>query len=304
MIKRSIFVGLLVLILIGIAAPFVHGDRYGQQIREGLERGLHRKVEIGAVHFNLFTGPGFTVQDVVIYDDPAFGIEPFAHMTELQARVRLTSLFTGKLDFSTLRFIAPSVNLVKPHTGTWNVVKLLQDAKRAQSVPEIQVSDGHIFLKLDDTKSAFYIAAADVTITPRRDSLAIRFAGEPARTDRSARSAGLMTARGTLTGGNLDLDLELEESPVDELGGLLRGRRLEYHGHVSSKAKLSGPLSNLSISGSFNLADVHRWDRTMDHDSSWAVRFKGKVDLANERIEIATINSPNQLQLEVSNLLE
>ena len=72
------------------------------------------KVEIGLVHFNLFTGPGFTIENVVIYDDPSAGIEPFAHMLELQARVGLSSLFTGRLDFSVLRFVSPSVNIVKP----------------------------------------------------------------------------------------------------------------------------------------------------------------------------------------------
>jgi uncharacterized protein involved in outer membrane biogenesis len=168
MIKRIIIAAVVLLVALGIAAPFVHGDRYGTQIREALERGLHRKVEIGAVHFNLFTGPGFTVENVLIHEDPAFGIEPFAHMDELEARVSLGSLFTGTLDFSTVRFIAPSINLVKPESGTWNVVRLLQDAKNARSVPEIQISDGHIYLKTGETKSAFYIAAADVTITPRR----------------------------------------------------------------------------------------------------------------------------------------
>jgi hypothetical protein len=85
---------------------------------------------------------------------------------------------------------------------------------------------------------------------------------------------------------------------------LLRGRRLEYHGTVSSKAKLSGPLSNLTIAGSFNLADVHRWDLTTEHDSSWTVMYKGVVDFASERIDIATVNSPNKLHLQVSDLLK
>ena len=81
-------------------APFIQADRYGQQIREALQRELNRKVEIGQVHFNLFTGPGFTVENVVIYDDPSAGIEPFAHMLELEARVGLSSLFPA--DWSSL----------------------------------------------------------------------------------------------------------------------------------------------------------------------------------------------------------
>jgi uncharacterized protein involved in outer membrane biogenesis len=304
MIKRVVFAALAIIILLGIAAPFIHADRYGEQIRDALQRGLNRKVEIGAVQFNLFTGPGFTIENVVIYDDPSAGLEPFAHMLELEARVGLSSLFTGQLDFSVLRFVSPSVNIVKPDTGAWNVVRLLQGAKPAQSLPEIQVTDGRIYLKTGDTKSAFYIASADITVTPRRDSLYVRFSGEPARTDRSARTTGLLVAKGTIAAGKVDMDLELESSPVNEIGGLFRGQRLEYHGTIASRAKLSGPLSKLDVSGSFNLSDVHRWDRMTEHDRSWTVNYKGAVDFANQRINLATSNSPNTLRLVVSDLMK
>lgn len=303
MIKRAIFAGVLLLVLLGIAAPFIRADQYGEQIKQALERGLNRRVEIlGKARFNLFSGPGFTVTKVLIHEHPSSGLEPFAYMEELEARVSLSSLLTGRLDFSMLRFVSVGVNIAKPASGTWNVVQLMEDAKAAHSLPEIQVTDGKIFLKDGDTKSAFFIGAAEVTVTPRNDGLSIRFSGEPARTDRSARAAGLITARGTLTGGKLDLDLELEQSPVDELGGLFRGRRLEYHGTVSSRAKLSGPLSRLTIAGQLNLADVHRWDLTTEHDRSWSVQYKGIVDVASQTVDIATIDSPNKLRLLVSDL--
>jgi hypothetical protein len=303
-IKRLILAVALMIVALGIAAPYVQADRYGEQIRNGLQRGLNRKVKIGTVHFNLFTGPGFTIENVIIYDDPSVGIEPFAHMLELEARVRLSSLWTRQIDFSTLRFVSPSVNIVKPDTGAWNVVRLMQDAKSATSVPEIQVTDGRIYLKTGDTKSAFYIGSADVTVTPGRDSLYFRFSGEPARTDRAARTAGLFSARGTFSNGKLDMDLELEKSPVNELGGLLRGARLGYHGTVASRAKVYGPLSNLSVTGSFNLSDVHRWDMMNEHNRSWTVNYKGKVDSFAERIDLATTDNPNKLHVVVSDWMK
>ena len=303
MMKRGLIAAFLLLIVLGIAAPYIQADRYGQQIREALQRELNRKVEIGQVHFNLFTGPGFTVENVVIYDDPSAGIEPFAHMLELQARVGLSSLFTGRLEFSVIRFVSPSVNIVKPDVGAWNVVQLLQGARSARSLPEIQVSDGRIYLKNGHTKAAFYISTADITVTPRSDSLYVRFSGEPARTDRASRASGLFTASGTISENKVDIDLELEKSPVNELGGLFRGQRLEYHGTIASRAKLSGPLANLSVVGSFNLSDVHRWDRMTEHDRSWTVNYKGGVDFANQRIHLATSNSPNNLRLAVSDLM-
>lgn len=302
MMKRLVIAAVVLIAALGIAAPFIQADKFGLQIRDALQRGLNRRVEIGTAHFNLFTGPGFTIENVVIYDDASAGIEPFAHMTELEARVRVTSLLMGRLDFAVLRFVSPSVNIVKPSMGTWNIVRLLQDATPGQSVPEIQVTDGRIFFKVGDNKSSFYIAGSDVTVTPRRDSLYLRFSGEPARTDRSARTTGLFTARGTLSASNVDLDFELEKSPVNELGGLLRGRGLEYHGTVASRAKLRGPLSKVEVAGSFNLSDVHRWDKMTEHNRTWTVNYKGSADLANQKIELLTVDSPNKLHLLISDL--
>lgn len=304
MIKRGLLAAFVLLIVLGIAAPFIQADRYGRQIREALQRELNRKVDIGEVHFNLFTGPGFTIENVVIHDDPSVGIEPFAHMLELEARVGLSSLFTGQLDFSVIRFVSPSVNIVKPDTGAWNIVQLLQGAKSTRSLPEIQVSDGRIYLKHGHNKAAFYISAADITVTPRSDSLYVRFSGEPARTDRASRASGLFTASGTISESKVDIDLELEKSPVNELGGLFRGQRFAYHGTIASRAKLSGPLSKLAVAGSFNLSDVHRWDRMTEHDRSWTVNYKGAVDFASQRIDLATSNSPNNLRLAVSDLMK
>src|ERR1035441_10015961 len=50
-----------------------HADRFGQRLQASLGRSLGRQVEIGKVHFSLFKGPGFSVDSVTIYEDPAIG---------------------------------------------------------------------------------------------------------------------------------------------------------------------------------------------------------------------------------------
>jgi uncharacterized protein involved in outer membrane biogenesis len=90
-------------VVVGLAAPKVSADRFRPRIQAALEAALNRPVHLGAVHLTLFTGPGFTVDDVLIDDDPAAGIEPFAHVEHMQARIRWTSLFAGNLAFSSLR---------------------------------------------------------------------------------------------------------------------------------------------------------------------------------------------------------
>ncbi|MGD0436484.1 MAG: AsmA family protein, partial [Bryobacteraceae bacterium] len=120
-LRRGLLIALLAVIAAGLAAPFLRADRLRPRIQAALEAALKRPVRIGDVHLNLFTGPGFTVERVLIDDDPAAGIEPFANVDSLRARVRLGSLFAGKLAFSSLYLDAPSVNLVKMPSGAWNI---------------------------------------------------------------------------------------------------------------------------------------------------------------------------------------
>jgi len=50
-----------VLVVAGMVAPYWSADAYAGRIRSGLETALGRRVELGEVHFNLFTGPGFSI---------------------------------------------------------------------------------------------------------------------------------------------------------------------------------------------------------------------------------------------------
>ncbi|MGA2590149.1 MAG: hypothetical protein ABSH32_09560, partial [Bryobacteraceae bacterium] len=61
-VKRAAkWLGILaaVLVVVGIAAPYLSVNAFGPRIQSALEGALGRKVELGAVHFSLFSGPGF-----------------------------------------------------------------------------------------------------------------------------------------------------------------------------------------------------------------------------------------------------
>src|SRR6185295_18526241 len=119
--KRLVIVALLVVIALGIAAPYLEADRFRPGIERALERGLGRKVEVGSVRFKLLTGPGFTLENVVIHDDARAGIEPFVYVRTLDARIALGALLSRKLAFSSLHLNDASFNLVKTADGPWNL---------------------------------------------------------------------------------------------------------------------------------------------------------------------------------------
>ena len=109
--------GLLLLLLIaGFVAPEFTVDQYGRRLQSSLERALGRRVEIGKVHFNLFKGPGFSVDNVTIYEDPAIGIEPVVYIQEpgsMDVAPSIWSLLGGRFVIASIRLDGASINLTK-----------------------------------------------------------------------------------------------------------------------------------------------------------------------------------------------
>jgi hypothetical protein len=301
--RRSLLIALFIVVAFGVAAPFLRADRLRPRIQAALEAALNRPVTLGAVHLNLFTGPGFTVDDVQIDDDPGAGIEPFAHVESMQARIRWTSLFAGKLAFSSLRLDTPSVNVVRMPSGPWNIQPLLDHRPQSgtphrRAIPDIQIRGGRIDFKFGDTKSVFYISGADVDVYANESGdVVIRFSGAPARTDQASQTFGELTARGLLqTGANgedqLSMGLHLDRTAISELTRLFHGSDIGVHGFVLANAKLAGPLSKIAITGDLNISDVHRWDLMPSPGEGWTLNCRGLLDLNSHHLELATLNTP------------
>ncbi len=103
----------------------------------------------------------------------------------LEARVRLLSLFSRRLEFSSLRLHEgsngekPTVNLVKTDAGPWNFQFLLGAAPSAGAMPAINIRGGRVNFKFGDTKSVFYFDDADLDVSPSSDGVELRFSGQP-----------------------------------------------------------------------------------------------------------------------------
>ena len=254
-VKRAakwLSIALALLLVAGIAAPYLSGDRFAPRIRAALERALGRKVELGAVHFSLFAGPGFSVDNVVIHENPAIGIEPIAYVGSLEAVPRLTSMFGGHLEFASIRLDDAIINVVKTggpsEPGRWNFEPLLNRSV-IRAIPELHVRSGRINFKFGDTKSVFYLTNTDLDIAPPSHGAAAwnaEFTGEPARTDKPAHGFGEFIARGrwTQTGvGRLDLDVRLEKGAIGEIVALVHGFDAGIHGTVAARMHLAGRLN-------------------------------------------------------------
>ncbi|MFB3827171.1 MAG: hypothetical protein ACE15B_10395 [Bryobacteraceae bacterium] len=289
---KALGVGCALVVAAGLLAPRIGADRFGPRIQAALERAFGRKVEIGRVRFELFTGPGFSIDRVTIHEDPAFGLEPVAYVGALQAVPRLHSLFARKLEFASIRLTDASINIAKSgaasEPGRWNFEPLLHRSLMT-AFPEIHVRSGRVNFKFGDRKSVFYLTGTDFDIYPpvRGDAWNIRISGAPARTDRSAHGFGAFRARGGWrTSDRLDLDLELEPSAVGEMITLVHGQSEGIHGNVSARLRLTGPLRDIRLTGRILVEDVHRWDVLPPKGHGWPLRVAGRLDIPGQSLEV------------------
>lgn len=290
--KRKLLLFVVVLLAAVAGVPYLEADYFAAPVKKELQRALQREVEVGKVRFHLLTGPGFSVDDVVIHEDPAISVEPLAYVSSMVVRLRLLSLLGGKLEFSSLRLEEPSVNLMQTAGGGWNVQALLPSA--AGNPPDLEVRNGRVNFKLNGVKSVYYFTNADIDFSSERGNEAfdLWFRGEPARTDRAAQGFGRFTGRGRLlrpegAESRLELDYQLEPSAVEELAMLLAGRDTGAHGVAESRGKVAGPLSSLAITGKLDLHDLHYWSQP-PRPGRWQVGYQGTWNLPNEQFMIAT----------------
>lgn len=307
-------------ILCGLVAavPYYNADRWGPSVRQGLEAALGRKVEIGAVRINLFTGLGFSVRKVVIHERPEVSAEPFAYVDDLVVRLRLLSLLAGKLEISAIRLNKPHVNLMRRSDGGWNVQQLLAPPSgtsgsgtpgESTALPELEVRRGRLNFKIDGRKSEYYFTGADIDLAAVSDgTFDLFFVGEMARTDRVARGFGRLTAQGRLRNGDsgprLSLDLQLEPSALQELSQLAGVRDIGVHGVVTSRATLSGPLHELEIAGQLELKELHHWTQP-PRSAGVEVSYTGSFRPTEQALKLTT--DPKRvlrMEVEASRLLD
>src|SRR5580693_4309638 len=196
--KRRMVIAAVV-ILLGLFLVRPGAARLKARIANSLSRAVARPTEIGAVHLRFLPQPGFDLENLVIYEDPAFGAEPMLRASEVTALVRLSSLVRGRLDISRLELTEPSLNLVRREDGRWNWEALLERTARTPLAPTakskrearpgfpyIEASSGRINFKAGPEKKPYALLNADFALWQESENAwGVRLKAEPLRTDMS-----------------------------------------------------------------------------------------------------------------------
>jgi len=120
-----------VLLLLALTPPYLNVNRLQRRIAASMSASLGRPVHLDNVTLHLLPLPGFTLENLVVSEDPDFGDEPVIRANSVEITLRLSSLWRRQVELSSIRFVEPSLNLVRNDQGRWNLQSLLNHAAAA-----------------------------------------------------------------------------------------------------------------------------------------------------------------------------
>ncbi len=213
---RRIIVGcIVVLAVLGLVLlpPLINVNRFQRRIATSISESLGRPVHLDNVTMSLLPFPGFTLERLVVDEDPAFGSEPIIRADSVRATLRLSSLWRKRVEFSSISFTEPtSVNLVHMPDGKWNIESILIQAAHitaaptgqptagpAPRFPYIEATGARVNLKWGQDKTPFSLTDADFALwLSDPQQWKIRLVAQPVRTDTSVSDTGTVRLEGTL----------------------------------------------------------------------------------------------------------
>ena len=294
-------IAVLVVLLLAFIPPLINVSRFQRRVDAEISASLGRPVHFDRLSLNLLPVPGFTLENFVIEEDPVFGYEPTLHADEVRINIRLNSLWRRRVEFSSISFTSPSVNLVHTSDGRWNLQGLLLQASHipaaptvqshsgpAPRFPYIQATDARVNLKLDQEKTPIALTEADFALwQPAEHKWQLRVEARPLRSDIAPGASGTLRVEGTLgSGGDRGT---LAEMPVDlrgswqdaQLGGLtslLLGRDAGLRGDLTASLAMRGTIDSNTITATLNVENARRADFIPPHPLSLSVGCRATAE--------------------------
>lgn len=306
------FIALLLLMLAAWLVPsFFSAERYRRRLEAGLEGALLRPATFGALSFRLLPRPGFSIENAVVREDPAFGSEPFAHVERIACDLRWQTLWRSHLEFARLHLDYPTFNFVRNAAGVWNIESLLlksaiaspsspvAGAARSVGALDLEADNARINFKVGANKKPLAITDLQVGLNfdPSRRLLRYRLVGSPIRTDLSLPTPGVLELAGEWTPGK---DLE---GPINATlrtrGGLLydwvplvTGQNPGIYGVLDAEIRLTGSLGLVKIDGQGRLSQLHRWELLPPSASMpLTLYFRGQFDRTRGRALLESVDA-------------
>ena len=287
-------------------------SRLKSRIITSISAGVGRPVDIGAVHIRLLPQPGFDLDNLVVYDDPAFGAEPIVRASEVTADLRLMSLVRGRLEISRLNLTEPSLNLVHRPDGRWNMEALLErtahtplaPTSKAKSEPRpafpyIEGTSGRINFKTGPEKKPYALTSADFAFwQDSENTWGMRIKAQPFRSDFNLNDTGSLQVSGTwqradvLRETPLKFNIEWSHAQLGQVTKFFTGADKGWRGGIVLELALTGTPAQLKISGDASVEDFRRYDITSGQALRLAAHCDGEYSTVSHEFHGVMCNAP------------
>jgi hypothetical protein len=266
------------LLILFLFRPGVYKLR--NRIATSIGSALGRRVALDNVRLRLLPRPGFDLEGLVIYDDPAFSAEPMIRAQDVSAAIRLRSLLRGRLEIATLSASEPSINLVRNNDGRWNLASLIERnaqipaaptakpaSERRPAFPYLEASHARINFKLGQTKKSYALMDGDVALwQDSENSWGARIRAAPVRTDFNLTDTGLLQINASwqraasLRLTPVQIAVQWRNGQLGQITKLLSGKDRGWRGGVDLTANLSGTPEALQIESATTVEGFRRYD--------------------------------------------
>jgi hypothetical protein len=308
--RRILVAGVAILLLLFLLRP--GASRLKSRIITSISSGVGRSVDIGSVHLRVLPRPGFDLENLVVYDDPAFGAEPMLRASEVAASLRLTSLLRGRIEIARLDLTEPSLNLVHGENGRWNLEALVERTAHTPLAPTskakleprpgfpyIEATSARINFKNGPEKKPFALTNADFSLwQDSENAWGVRLKTQPVRTDLNVNDTGVLQLTGkwqraaTLRETPLQFSIEWKRAQLGQITKLLTGSDQGWRGGIQIQATLAGTPGHLAVSGDAAMQDFRRYDITSGEPLRLAAHCDGEYSSLDHAFHGVACNAP------------
>jgi len=278
--SRRVAAVLFVALLLGLFLVRPGVNRLRAEIVRSISFALARPVEVSWVRLRLFPRLGFDLENFVVHDDPAFSNEPLLRAQDVNAVLRVRSLFRGRIEIARLSLTEPSLNLVRDPLGRWNLAELLERASRTAVAPTskagsekrpgfpyIEGDSGRINLKLGAEKTPYALTDADFALwQDSENAWGMRLKAAPMRTDLNLTDTGTLRVEGSwlraasLRDTPLHFTFRWQRGQMGQVTKLIYGVDRGWRGTVTISALLTGTAGDLTVQTTGSVDDFRRYN--------------------------------------------